>query len=334
MIPLLLLLLLGLQACGGRGTDDPTEDARLLELREQVAMLRDSLASRFAADPVGSRQDTADILVGIRTELVQDLVARASTAYLDEVRLHLAPDALVDAGDEVHIRLGLFRVYAGKWRLQANIRRIETSLTVRQISLTPADSNRFEMLVPVEVSSGSGEADIDFSWDSATMATAVCRDFEVHDAFAGVVQPRVYEIPGRVRLVADAGTVLAVPEFTEQIEVQPEPTEESWRKVREMLERQNSIFRCGIAVQPDKMEELLRGLLRKGFSFRLPTSIMKPIPLPAAVREDVLLGDRALSVAARPTLLALSADWLWYGTRVTVGSGPASPDEPPASSGP
>jgi hypothetical protein len=300
----------------------------LARLRAEVTALSDSVGGFLPTGPVASvaAEDTSDVLVAIRTDLVRDLVGRASSSYLRDVELHLAPDARVDIGDEVRVKLGIFNVYAGKWRLKANIRRINTSLRVEGISLAAADSNRFEMSVPVEVSQGEGAADVDFFWDSATLAAAVCSDFEVHDSFAGVVQPRLYEIPGTVRFVADANAVAAIPEFTEQIEVRPEPTEESWAKIREMLERQNSIFKCGIAIQPDKMEGLLRGLLRKGFSFRLPQSIMKPIPLPAAVRQDVRVGERIISVAASPSLLHLSPDWLWYGTHLSVEPG-ATPSD-------
>jgi hypothetical protein len=45
---------------------------------------------------------------------------------------------------------------------------------------------------------------------------------------------------------------------------------------------------------------------------------MKPIPLPAAVRRNVRVGERTISVAASPSLLYLSPDWLWYGTHASV----------------
>ncbi len=319
---LLAALLAGAALSCGDAWPGPSAPSgnELARLRAEVAALSDSVGGFLVSGPAASlaADDTSDVVVAIRTELVRDLVGRASSSYLRDVQLHLAPDARVDVGDEVRVKLGIFNVYAGKWRLKANIRQINTSLRVQGITLAPADSNRFEMLVPVEVAQGEGAADIDFTWDSATMASVVCSDFEVHDSFAGVVEPRLYEMPGTVRFVADANGVAAIPEFTEQIEVRPEPTEESWAKIREMLERQNSIFKCGIAIQPEKMEELLRGLLRKGFSFRLPGSIMKPIPLPAAVRHDVRVGEKTISVAATPSLLHLSPEWLWYGTYVSV----------------
>ena len=309
--------------CGDESERRRARAAELDALRTEVAALRDSFSNVLldgvlASEPGSWPTEGPDVLVGIRTELVQELVARTSEAYLAHVQLHLTPEALVDVGDDVRIKLGLFKVYAGKWNLKANIQRVRTSLSVEGIALTPADSNRFEMLVPVTVSEGEGEAIIDFKWDSATMAAAVCRDFEVHDSFAGIVEPRTYEMPARVRLVASATGVDATPEFTEQIEIRPEPTAESWAKVREMLDRQNSIFKCGIAIQPDAMEGLLRDLLRKGFSFRLPDSILKPIRLPATVREAVMVGEKVIAVEARPSFLELTPDWLWYGTDVTA----------------
>ena len=311
-----------ISSCRGQPSAATGESAELNALRSEVQALRDSLSAlvtetAFSAGP-GEAATGPDVLIAIHTELVQELVGRTSEEYLSDVQLHLEPEALVDVGDEVRIKLGLFKVYAGKWNLKANIQRVRTSLSVSNIALTPADSNRFQMIVPVAVGEGEGEAVIDFKWDSATMATAVCRDFEVHDSFSGVVEPRTYEMPARVRLVASPTGVAATPEFTEQIEIRPEPTAESWDKVRQLLERQNSIFKCGFAIQPDAMEGMLRDLLRKGFSFRLPESILKPIPLPANISEDVRVGEKRITVEARPSLLELTEDWLWYGTDVTA----------------
>ena len=101
-------------------------------------------------------------------------------------------------------------------------------------------------------------------------------------------------------------------------DVQPEPTEESWAHIRELLQSQDKIFRCGIALNAESMEARLREILRKGFRFRLPDSVLRPIAMPSSVSETIALAGHTLNVAASPSGVKLTPEWLWYGIAVEL----------------
>lgn len=336
--PALLALTLS-AGCGG-GPEPGADDIPLDSLRSEVEALRDSLAFRLADDSLvrAVSADTGHILLGLSVPFVERVIHSATRIYLDDVRLHLEPDLVVREEDEVKVKLGPVRITAGRWSLRVTVRRIEVLLRADTLELAVADSDRLHLAVPVQVREGTGRATIDFEWDAATAASVVCRDFQVREDFTGTVAPRVHRVEGSVTFVSEDDRIVARPVQTgRRLLVQPEPTEESWRKVRELLERQNNIFRCGLALDPDKMEELLRGLLRKGFRFRLPESIFQPIPLPASVHESLSLEGKEYLLGVHPVTLRLSPDALWYGVRVEVleVSGTASSGaRPPAGRGP
>lgn len=319
--------------CGGdpAGEGEPAASDALLA---EVGALRDSLERHLATDslfrPVVA--DTSDVLIRIAFPVVERLVQDATRAYLDEVRLHLEPDLVVREGDEVRVRVGPFDVKAGEWSVRVTIHRIEGRLRADSVHLAVADSARLALRVPVRVEDGAGRASIDFHWDAAGVGSVVCRDFEAHETFSGVVAPRTYDLQGTVTFATEGDRFLARPAQTgERLVVSPEPTPAAWERVRELLDRQNNIFRCGLALQPDDMEALLRRLLRRGFRFRLPDAILEPIPLPASVQERVSLDGRELRLSVHPTTLRSTPAALWYGVRVEAGE---TTGRPPAAAPP
>lgn len=334
-------------ACGGDPGRERAEVSRD-SLRTEVEALRDSLEGRLVDDSLFRTvvEDTSDILIRLSFPVLERLVQDATRAYLNEVRLHIEPDLVVQEGDEVRARVGPLNIKAGEWSVRVTIHRIEGRLRADTVHLAVADSTRLDLRVPVRVEEGAGRASIDFRWDAATVGSVVCRDFDAHETFEGVVAPRTYDLQGAVSFVTEGERLVARPAQTgERLVVSPEPTPAAWRRVRELLDRQNNIFRCGLALQPDEVEALLRRLLREGFRFRLPDAILEPIPLPASVRERVSLDGRELLLTVRPTTLRLTPEALWYGVgvdarertgQVPAGSSPSSaePTSPPSPPSP
>jgi len=187
------------------------------------------------------------------------------------------------------------------------------------LELTVGDSNRFLMKVPVDVSEGRGEADIFFKWDAATLASVVCGDFSLSESFSGTVSPRSYDMTGHVEVTTDGERVYAQPVFLDEIIVSPEPSSDAWARARQLLDRQNRISQCGLALDPADIEGLLRSFLTKGFGFVLPSSLFQPIPLPASVSKRIDVGARQLEIRTRTTRLDLTEEWLWYGAKIEAG---------------
>jgi hypothetical protein len=313
------LVLLPVLALGGCDRRNPAGgEAELASLREEVRALSDSASARFRADAwqpaVHSGADL--IAVGLRVDALRDILASAASQYLSDVRLHLRLDVVVRAGDEVRVRVGPVTALAGRWDLAVTVQRVDALLRAGSIDLTASDSNRIDLMIPVEVSDATGAALIDFKWDASTLASVACGDFAVREPFEGYVESRMYEMRGYVAVENERGRTVARPVLRDKIFVSPQPTAESWQRVRQILGEQDDIFNCGLALSPARVEEMLSGLLTEGFRFSLPESVLRPIALPSAVLDEVTVAGRRVSVAVVPEVPTVIGDRLWLRAAV------------------
>jgi hypothetical protein len=297
-------------------------DREIDTLRAEVAALRAAAGARLELDTMLSSvvADSNAIAVGLRVTTVRDILSRTASRYLTGVRLHLRPNVVVRESDNVGVRVGPLRVNAGTWELAVTILRVDALLSAEAIDVTVADSNRLDITVPVHVSEGTGAALIDFRWDAAAMTSVVCADFAVHETFTGYVEPRTYRMRGSFMLVVEDGGLVAKPVVHDRIAVSPRPTEASWARVREILREQNQIFNCGIAMSPSGMETMLRTLLTKGFRFSLPSSLIRAVPLPASIRDEVDVVGRRAAISIIPEPPELTAGWLWLRAAVRASA--------------
>jgi hypothetical protein len=265
--------------------------------------------------------DSASVIaVGLDVAALQEILSSAAAQYLDEVRLHLRLNAIVRAGDEVRARVGPVKAYAGRWSLVVTVQRVDALLQAGTIDVVAADSNRLDLTIPVHVSDATGGALIDFKWDAATLASVLCKDFAIRERFAGYIRPRTYRLRGHFEIVNEAGRMVAQPAVRDRIWVSPQPTEESWQRVREILRGQDRIFKCGLALSPEKMEAMLSELLTEGFRFSLPESILRPIALPGSVLNEVEVEGRRVRVAVVPAPPRLSGGRLWLRAAVSAAA--------------
>jgi hypothetical protein len=317
-------LLAGAGGCGGR--DEERALRELQALRDQVAALRDSAAARFQADTsfAGAAGDTV-VAVGLRVTSAGEILARAATEYLDGVRLHLRPNAIVRAGSEVRRRIGPVNARAGRWDLEVTIQRVDALLHAGELELTVTAADRVDVTIPVHVSRATGDAVIDFQWQAARGVGVVCSSFGVNEPFSGFAHRRTYRMRGHFEMVDQDGRLVAQPVVHDRVAVSPQPTEQSWQRVREILDEQNHIFRCGLALSPPRMESMLRDLLTRGFAFALPESILRPIPLPGSFLDEVEVAGRRVAIRVEPEPPRLGNQWLWLRARVHA----AAQDETP-----
>lgn len=312
---------------GDRGSGAPAEsrETALDSLQAEVGRLRADLDERVAGDSLVRSvvEGGGDVVVGLSTGLVTRVIDAATRTYLDEVRLHLEPGVEVEEGDEVVVRVGPVRVSAGRWTVRVAVERIDAVLTADTVELTVVDGDRIEAAVPVRVQEASGSATISFTWDATTAASVVCRDFAVRESFRGTVEPYTERLEAALTVEAEGPRLVARPRYTgRRLSVRPEPTPTAWRRVRQILDRQNSIFRCGLAISPDELEARLRRLLRRGFRFEFPESVLQPVELPTRFTEDVTVEGRRFTVGVRPVSLRLDPDRLWYAVDVELVAAP------------
>ena len=321
---------LGLIACAAATACDRGAGSRaagLPELRTEVESLRLAAAARIRSDSLlrPLLADSTALIVGLHVGTVRALLTAAATRYLTDVKLHLRPDVRITETDEVRVGIGPLRVGAGHWDLAVTIERIDATLRADSIGLVVSDSSRIDIDLPVHVSGGSGDATIDFHWDAAVVASVVCGDFDVRERLSAYVEPRSYRIRGYFELVNEGEGLVARPVVRQRIPVSPQPTAASWARVREILNEQNHIFNCGLALSPSGMEAMLRDLLTRGFRFRLPQSILRPVPLPASIANEVDVAGRRVAIAVAPAPPRLTADWIWLRGEVDAIAIDAAP---------
>jgi hypothetical protein len=307
-------------ACGRH--DPATAAAELATLRAEVRELGDSATSRFREDglfPVGD-DSVSTLGVGVRVETLREILSGAAAHYLDDVRLHLRLDVLLRAGDDVRVRVGPATVTAGRWDLAVTVQRGDALLRAGVIDVMAGDSNRLDLLVPVHVRNASGRAMIDFTWNARRLASVVCSDFAISEPFNGFVRPHTHNMRGYFVIATEGGRMVARPVLRDRIFVSPQPTEESWHRVREILREQDRIFRCGLALSPERMEEMLRDLLTRGFRFSLPSSILRPVPLPGSVLNEVEVAGRRVALAVTPDVPRITRDRLWLRASVQASA--------------
>jgi hypothetical protein len=315
--------------CAGCTRTDPDRSAEQLDaLRAEVRSLGAVASQRFLEDPLmAASGDVGEdmIAVGVRVATLREMLRVAASHYLDDVRLHVDMNAVVRKSDAVRVRVGPVNATAGRWDLAVTVQRLDALLRAGTIEISVGDSNRLDLVVPVEVRDARGTALIDFKWNAARLASVVCSDFAVHETFAGFVQPHTARMRGYLAIDAVSGRMVARPVLRDRIFVSPQPTPQSWERVREILREQDRIFRCGLALSPDRMESMLRDLFTQGFRFHMPASVLRPIPLPGSVLNEVEVAGRRVSISVVPEPSRLTAERLWLRAAVRAS---ALDDEP------
>jgi hypothetical protein len=308
-------------ACAACARQDPAAaEAELMALREEVRSLADSAALRQEGIESSDTDTVSTIAIALRVETLREILSFAAASYLDDVRLHLNLDVVVRAGDEVRVQVGPANVRAGRWDLAVTVQRVDALLRAGRIEVAVGDSNRLDITVPVLVREARGHAMIDFTWDAARLASVACSDFAVSEPFHGFVRPHTQRLRGYFLVVAENGRMVARPVLRDNVFVSPQPTDESWERVREILRDQNQIFRCGLALSPDRMEQMLRDLLTQGFRFRLPASLLRPIPLPGSFIDEIEVAGRRATVRVTPEFPRLTDDRLWLRAAVRASA--------------
>jgi hypothetical protein len=302
--------------------DATTAAAELATLRAEVRALADSAALRFADDELFPPGDdsTSTIGVGVRVATLREILSGAAAHYLDDVRLHLRLNAVVRAGDDVRVRFGPATITAGRWDLAVTVQRVDALLRAGAIDVVAGDSNRLDLVVPVNVRGATGRAMIDFTWDARRVTSVVCSDFAISEPFHASVRPHTQTMRGHFVVASEGGRMVARPVLRDRIFFSPQPTEESWERVRQILREQDRIFRCGLALSPERMEEMLRDLMTRGFRFALPAAILRPVPLPGSVLNEVEVAGRRVAVAVTPEVPRIIRDRLWLRASVQASA--------------
>ena len=305
---------------------------QLAALLLRRAALHDSLEAAIGDDPLirEALADSGNVLVAVQSSFLIDTMRRVLDSYFDCIQLSLHLHKQIHEDGELRVHTPLGNVVAGKWAVDLLVQSISGTLRTRTPRLTVTRANHLDVAVPVHLEKGRGSGQMTFDWDSRTLVSAVCGDFEVSEALAARVLPGDYMVHGGFDVVARGTRLVAVPEFPQEkyrIMVDLEPA--SWQRVRNALAVQASAPRCGTVLRPEKVLERLREIEGRGFSVSLPRSLFRPVELPVAISQSVQVEDRQVKLAVTPLALRVTPKLFWYSARATAsGSGAASPSGP------
>jgi hypothetical protein len=306
-------------ACGREGA--PTVKPDLSAAEREIAGLRERLAQRMAREPhvreVLEKNARSDVVVGLRSALVQDIVREVAARYLDRVELDLDLQREVEERREVELSTPFGRVTAGEWRLNLVIHRVRGALRTRTPDVRPAEGNRLALRIPVVLEGAQGSATARFTWNARSVAGVVCRDFQVTRRVSGRVLADEYALDGQFELAAGTQALQVRPLFPRRrFRLRVDLAEGSWADVKRALDEQDEILRCGLALEPDEILPRLRARLGEGFDLALPGSLFRTVDLPAGVRQSVSVEDTQVELTVRTDDLRVAGEAVWYAVSV------------------
>ena len=307
--------------------------SRLRELRRLHDALHDRLAEGVRRDPVAARvqADPGQLVIVVRSSLIEELSARVARQYLQQVTVDLKA---LETHAEGTLRRDTFigRQKVGEWAVAVVIDELVGQLRAGQPRLSFA-RNSLDVELPLEVQPTSGRIGLHVSWNAASGVNLVCKDFDVDLEIEGRVPRQQQVLRGRIELGADADALTATPVVDERsFPLKIELTEESWSKVAAALRSQDSLGRCGMFLHPQRVLRKLHELVAEGIRIRLPRSIFRPVRLPARFEQAVRVSDSVVKVALAGERLRSSESMLWSSTTVSVVVTPSSPTPAPAAS--
>ena len=167
---------------------------------------------------------------------------------------------------------------------------------------------------------------MDFAWDGRSVGGLVCRDFSLHRELEGTLDGRHYPVAGAFRLTTQGDRFVAEPIFAERrFHIEPKLTAASWMLVADALVEQDRVTRCGIALDPEDIRRRLERLLARGFDVTLPSSLFRPVDLPASIAHETEVDGRRIALAADARELRVTPEGVWLGVGVASRAGGHTP---------
>jgi hypothetical protein len=296
------------------------EAARLASLRKIYDDLHGRLEKAVAQDPLAQRvfADRGQVVVAIRSGLIEELAGTVAQRYLDRVSLDLTA---VEASDEgaIHKDTFLGRMKVGEWAVDIDIAELRISLAAVQPKVSLRADDRIEIELPVDVKESEGRIGIHFSWNSKSLASLVCKDFDLTRDLRGRVLPQRHVLSGALRIGSGGDSFTLTPVFPDRkIPLKVDLTPSSWQTVEAALRTQDTADRCGTLMKPENLIARLRELAAKGVKVGIPESVFRVVRLPAHLEQAVKIGDRTVNLTVKSEGLTVLPQLLWTSASAHV----------------
>ncbi len=318
-VPLLVALLVG-AACHRAVPPDP---GRLAGLRADHERLHEQLDARVAEDSVVQEAlagRSEGLILAVRSPVVQDVLREVARVYFDRMTVDLGElDAKADGQIDHDTFLG--RIKVGEWKVAIFIAKLSVELRAKTPRLRVVGPDEVDLRVPVVAQEARGRLSLHFSWDSASVANLVCRDFDLVRELEGRTLPQEHTIGGTFRLSAGPDSVRVEPAITDDtIRVKVDLPESSWAVVTEALETQDSFGRCGMLMDPAKVVERLKELAARGFRVKLPGVMFRGFSFPGAFEHTARIEGQAVAVSLRTQALQVTPRAMWSRAAIDIAS--------------
>jgi hypothetical protein len=321
------LLVLVLAVAAGCRRDAAPDGARLAELRRLHETLHEQLDARVAEDALvreALHGRSGDLIFAVRSPVVENVLREAARVYFDRLTLDLG-DLHARANGRLDRKTFLGRIKVGDWRLELLIESLTVKLRAKPPRVRVVGANEVDLALPVEAREARGRVVLHFSWDSASMANLVCRDFEVTRELEGHSLPQEHTVGGKFRLSAGGDFVRVEPISADDvIRVKVALPDRSWASVREALAEQDKFLRCGLVMDPDKVVERLKALAAEGFRVKLPAVLFREFRLPGVFERTARIEGRSVAVGVRAQGLEVTPTAMW--SRAAIGIGAERPE--------
>jgi hypothetical protein len=298
----------------------PEDPARMTALKSAYDQLHARLEKAAATEPLVAMAfaDRGQVVVAIRSGLIETLAGNVAQRYLDRVTVDLSGLEAHKSG-ELRRKTFLGRIKLGEWNVSVDLGDLVGDLRagVPRVGLRGPDLIDVEL--PVDVQPTEGSATLRFGWDSSGLANVVCKDFELTRDIRGRILPQRHVLSGALRLANTGETLTATPVFPDRgVRLKLDLTPRSWAVVEAALRSEDTFDKCGIVMHPDKGLPLLKELAARGIMVQLPESIFRTVSLPARLQTSVQVGPGTVGLRLKAESLRIETATLWSSVSVQV----------------
>ncbi len=300
-----------------------TDPNRMASLKHDYDRLHERLERAAAAQPLvaSALADRGQVVLAIRSGLIEELAGNVARHYLDRVTVDLS-DVEGHSSGELRRRTFLGRIKLGEWSVSVDLGNLTGHLRAGSPRVSLRGPDLVDVELPVDVQETEGDAMVRLGWDSAGLANAVCKDFELTREIRGRVLAQRHLVSGALRLHNTGESLTATPVFPDRrIRLKLDLTARSWGVVEAALRSQDTSGKCGALMDPDKGLKRLRALAARGIKVRLPDSIFRAVSLPARLQKSVQVGQRTVGLRLTAQSLRIETATLWSSVSVQVQAG-------------
>jgi hypothetical protein len=315
------VLVVAAVALAGCATKAPHDDpARMALLKDTYGHLHERLEKASAAEPLVASvlADHGHVVLAMRSRLIEELAGNVAGRYLDRVTVDVSEVQAHDSG-ELHKNTFLGRIKLGDWRVSIELGNLKGHLRAGSPRVGLRGPDLIDVELPVDVQETAGDATLHFGWESAGLASVVCKDFELNREIHGRVLAQRHVVSGALRLENTGESLTLTPVFPDRrVRLKLDLTAGSWGVVEAALRSQDTFGTCGTLMDPDKGLVHLKELAAKGINIHLPDSIFRTVSLPARLQKSVKVNQRTVGLRLTANSLRIEAATLWSSVSVQV----------------